>query len=959
MKRILSFLKNIHSSLIPPELKNERRKKILLYVFIYSVVASTFLTIFGQLPMFTSRNLTQIFQIGWLICLIPLIMLDYKSFLRGFGIVASLLIPFLLYCLISLAFKVSSIQYSGTILVFLSLYIFLIGHSLGKYKRANIVKLISAAYILAALIYATVVFFTKLMGYDLSNQIYAFGDKNSAGPIFIVAAILAFYLFSNRTIMHFLIKWSIFVFFVVIIALSKTRAVLVAVPMIFFILLGFDIKRPFVILLICSVLLVAIIILFAVPFLYEKVIINILFNGKRTVDEIFSGRLTQIVINMQNIKPILGSGSSYFDCMPLSFLCTYGVIGFITLLPILVMPFFICFRYWKVGDNKNNKELLLVVGILFLFNSLFEGFGFIGTGAKVFALWLMVGIFFNDGLLDFRTNPVSDLPLKAGDVFSRLKKKPFVYAFYSLLTITLLSLPLFKGITSDIGSAVVDKLPSSNVIAEYKEIKDIQIDPPVPKMYVGQRITYDIKANPIDAEDKLVHWSTGWIQDPCISVDPYSGEVTAIKVGSALLHMNRFRVGQNGVYIQYPVVSKENYVFDKFHISLEKYNKSFEHTENESIVIDEGCTSKLFYDNYYVSDESMVEYISSNPSIAKVDNGLIRALSAGTSEIYAIVRNGSTNYRSVNTITVNVESNVFVPTTSISLNWDTNNLYENVPIVLNPTFNKGASDRNYSFDISGLNCNVNENKIIFTQSGLAHIKISSLNDDSIYCEYDLQVKENRPAYFECNTKQVKIGQTKSAEQLGLHLVFDNGYKKIINDSDIVFDPSDFTNRAWSDQNGLVKDRTTIKAVKPGTIHLSFVSKIDPSIKNEFDIVCSVYTEKEYLYLSSGIGLVTLTITNAIVLFTSLFVSFKRKIWNYIIPTTISALLISIIFLVYKVTSFSIASSIMVLIALASFVITFTVLNKKAPIDIIEEPVAYIKKEISNDSQAEKLTTITI
>ena len=935
-KKLKTAIKSFNSSLLPYELKSEKRKRVLFYFSFYLIVLSTFLTIVSQFPAFTSRGITQLFQVGWAICLIPLLMLDYRRILKYLLFSLTIILPFLLYCLVALLFKISSISYGATILAFLCLFLFIIFGTFSKYKNSITTKTILMAFLVSTILYAGIVFLTKLRGYDLENQIYAFGDKNSAGPIFLSSAVIGFYIFNKRRFWCFILKWGIFIFFTIIIALSKTRSVLITLPVVLVILLIYDIKKPLISFLVLFVIIGALLLLFVVPFLRETIIVNILFNGKTDIDSIFSGRISSIAINMQHFKPILGSGGSYFDCMVLSLLCSYGIVGFISLLPLLILPFFILIKCRHSTSDSNLKSLILCFSIIFLTGALLEGFGYLGTGAKVFMLWFLVGNYSIDVLPFLRKNVLSAKYRTIEEKFLSLSKKSLISVAQvillgmSLAAISITSISIFAGKT------VVDKLPSSNPIAPYVEVKDIQIDPPVSSMCVGQRITFDVKSDPLEAEDKSVYWSTGWVSNPCISVDGYTGEVTGLRADSALLHINRFRIGPNGVYIQFPVKSLNDYVFDKAYISTHEFNKSFEHIENEEIVLDQNCTSKIFYDEYYLPDESKIEFVSTDNNVAFVENGIIRALNPGECEIKAIIH-GKTDSNSINKINVKVNSASFVPTTSINLDVE-QSWFENQEYVLSPVFNDGASDKNFSLTVSGVKNRIYENRIVFLEKGNATIEIMSDNDNTIKKTYDVIVLENLPSHFECDTKRMIIGETKNAEQLGLYLVFKNGYKKIVTEDDLFFDARDLSGRAWSDRNGLVKNRTTVKAVVSGIIKISCVSKIDNDIKETFKIVSSAYTLDQYTKLTKGVGQLAVTIVLLVSLCFFVFVDAKKKLLFFSLLYATVLCFIAVEGLLYGLTIYSIISMSMIIFVLLTITLFRLIRKDWFPILFLEEPI---------------------
>lgn len=934
--KLKALIINVNKSLLPKELLRSRRKTILFCFSLYCIVISTFLTVVSQLPAFTSKGITQIFQIGWIVSFIPLLMLDYKQILRYLFFSLILVFPFIIYCFLALLFKVNAFTYGGTIYIFLCLFLFIIFGSFSKYKSLLTTKLICLSFLVSALFYAGIVFFAKLRGSDLSNPIYAFDDKNSAGPIFITAMVIAFYLFQKKNIIHFLLRWVIFIFFTTIIALSKTRSVLIAIPPIFFILLFQNHRKPIYIFVSIVGLFTLVAVFLAIPVLREKIIIQILFNNKTDLDSIFSGRISKLVENMQMFKPFLGTGGTYFDCMVPSLLCSYGIIGMIAVLPILVLPFSVLFRYKKMCCDIATKTLLACIIIIFLTGSLLEGYGYLGPGAKVFIFWFFVGNYSTDILKrkKERRLPFYYRKLEASAI--SISKQLVLFSIQIILIFISSASILSPSLSSNIGQIIVDKLPSSNPIASYTEVKDILIDPPVSSMCVGQKITFNVISKPNDAEDKTVYWSTGWITDPIIRVDGFTGEVTANRAGGALLHIDRFRVGPNGVYIQFPVSNVNNYTFDKAYISTHKFTKSFEYTSNEQIELNNYCTAKVFYDDYYIPDPSKVEFVSTNSSIAYVEEGLIRAISPGECEITAIIH-GKEDTLSKNTISVKVNNSSFSPTTSIDLDVN-HNWHRYQQYTIHPYFNKDACDKNFTIKVSGINHKIEDNQITFLDAGNALVEVISDNDNTIRNSYKITVSENQPTHFECAAKRMIIGEVKDTEQLGIYLVFENGYKKVVTEDDLLFNPFDFTNRAWSGRNGMIKNRTTFKAVVSGNIRFTYVSKINNEVKKTFDIISSVYTQKQYDYLTNGTGQLVLTFILLIAIIFSIFVSIKKEWLLFVMLYLASVLFIIMEVLLFGVTVFF-AVSISIIASVLIIITLLRILKKRwFPVLFLEEPI---------------------
>ena len=930
------YFSSLHQSFLPNSLVEDKRKRIIFYISFYLIAFSVFLTIIGQIPFFADRRLTSLFQITWVFSFVPIAMLDYKRVIKQFLLLFIFLFPFLFYCLIALIFGIESISFSGTRVILLSSYIFFLFSVFGKYKTSSGFKLILFSYLLGATFYALSVFFGILIDQDLTSSIYAFGSKNSAGPIFMSAAIVAFYLFKKNAPLQILVRWLFIAGFITVIALSKNRAVLITVAIILFFMFYVDVKRVWLFFLVLGVTIAAIIIIFSVPYLYNTIVVNIILNNKTTADDISSGRITQIVDNISALKPVLGSGNSKFDCMPLSFLCTYGIVGLLSLLPLAFLPFLFLGKFCKQSLDSRFKAVIVMIIILFLTNSIFEDFGFFGPGAKTIIFWLLSGISYYEVEKSVFSFGFFKKLVFVENLSSRVSSNAFIFIIQAACSM-FASIFIVSSLALTTGHEIVDRLPSSNVVADYIESKDIQIKPPVESMCVNQVIKFDVESTPKNAFDKTVFWSTGWIKNPLIDVDGYSGVVKANKEGTALLHIDRFRMA-NGAYIRFPITSYDSYNFSKLYISTSEFSESFEFDSDSYLNLIVGETSNVYYDNYYLPTNNDFQFVSSDSTIAEVDSksGIIRAKKEGECKITGILNNKYHN-TSVNSVTVRVGQGKFVPVTK-EFNVDlTKPCYQYEDYEFSLDFVNNPTDQKICVEATGVEHTQKGNIFNFSGSGVAEITIRSQSNPKITKSLSLNVLENHPTHFVCDSERMTIGETKTTEDLGIRLAFSSGNEKTVTEDDLFFNPSDFKNRAWTNQNGLVKGRTTVMGVKKGTIKLSFVSKIDNNISGVFKIIVSPYSKAEYDNLSNVYGVI---LGDILICFSSTLVLFfelkKRFIYN---SCTIGFALLYLISILIKV-GFNLVSilSSTFLIAIVSAILLFRNFVHIFPVRVIEEPI---------------------
>lgn len=924
------------------ETNNISSKKSFL-VSIFLVALSIFLTIIGQVPFFSSRGITQILQIFWLFSIIPLFLFSYKLFLRNILYILCLITPFCIYLIIATVFNIPSFSFEATKLIFLMVFIFFIGFCLSKFQNSAILKLFSFSYIIGSFVYATILYFSKLKGVDISGSIYAVSSKNSAGPIFMIAIIFSLYFFDKKRPLSYILKYSISLVFLILIFMMKCRTVIAALVVMIPYFIYFTFTNNRVRLIIFAVLCSLVLLIIFVPALNQRIIHDILLNGKTEIDDIFSGRLTSITNAFNDFKPILGSGNTYIECMPLCFLTTYGILGSIFLLPILILPILILVA---IKFDRKTRFCINLLLVLFFFEWILEGFGYVGPGAKSFPLWLLSGIFigkfFEISYFDkYRNSLISK---NINHAVLKLDNKSITVALQSVL-ILLSSLSI---VTSFFGGSLAviinSKLPSSSMITDYYEPGNINIIRPVESMCSDQRITIDFKPeNEIydDMEGRISNYTDDFLDR--ISVNPERNELTGI-YGWSCFQCNVLRGKSFLSY--YMVYHKEDYVFDRIHISGHEYSRSFEHVNDENIFCGLNQYTKIYVDNYYVPDGVARVYKSTDESIAKVDDkGNIFGVSPGTCEVYVEVSNDKGKFRNINRIEVTVLSDDnYISTNFFDLDVS-GSFFQYEPVALNYIFNKNATFTDVNMEIFGTdNFTIKNNSIIFNDSGGFDIKFTSVANPSLSKCLHFEIKENRPISFTTEINRLLVGREYSSTDLGLKINYSSGNSFIVNDSDLYYDALNFSGRAWHDKNGIVKNRTTLKTVLTGSVNLTVVSKADQTIKNSFTFEVSKFELNEYNERINNISLIFITILLLLTIIYSLFVNIARKKIKYCIELLSPIIMIAILVCYYRLSILSIiVACVLEFIAIIVFVIDLFILKGK--------PLFYLNDEFVSSSDS--------
>ncbi len=920
-------MKRLIFALCSPIINNTRKTRVFFLISFFCICASVFLTIIGQIPPFSSRGLTHLFSISWLVVLLPVVLLDYRTFIKKLLLITALLAPFLLYLLIALFFKIPSYEFEGTKQILLSSYVLLISLCVGKYFTKTHKRLLLFLYYVAAVLYGIIVYVSRLRGIDVSGPMYALSTKNSTGPILLIGMFCAFYVFSKNNFINAVIRIVSLLFFVALIGLMKCRTVLIALPIIIAMIIYHQINNKIIKFSLLALLVAVPVVVFSVPQLYKTIVLDIMLNGRTNIDDIFSGRISSIVLEFQRFKPILGSGNTYLDCMPICFLCCYGIVGLFALLPFLSFPFAVLFKKSN-NESPEFKLFVILTIILFLSEFLFEGFGYIGPGARSFIFWLVVGIKYSH--VTFRLKSCSNNNVQLFDEkINRIKPATFMICTCGLAALIFNVAVGSKLFGSDINSTIVSKLPSSSVIVPYEEPGKIYLQYE-DTICVGQTIQVDFVADNKkcpDVQGNIHSWSAQ--QDQYIRINAATNSITALQTGTACFGYRIIRKNPGYAYIK--IVRPEDFAFDNIRIFGSK-------TKNVSddIIIGEGLTTKIDYDNDYIPknlpQNMEFKFFSSNTSIATIDNnGQIYATTSGECYVYAcLLVNGIAKYQSNQLRVVVKDHDSFTPLTSISLKLeDADNYYQYSKYSFELLFNDGASFTKCEFDVSGGDYVIQDNKIQFLEPNEYTLVAKSLSYSSIKSNTVIvSIFEDKPLEFSCYTNRVLVGRTYTTKELNITLNYSSGKEVLVEDDDLFKEPGDFKGRAWTETNGLIKNNSTLLLVKTGTATIKLVSCIDRKIEASFSFEVTKYTDDEIEIICQKVLYVLSLILLSLQFVLSLFIDYKYKYGKLIANT---AILIDSLIMLCVIFGFKVSAIIIYTLLFIGFnILEYFVLKNKTP-----------------------------
>lgn len=368
----------------------------------------TFFTVLSQLPQVVNAGYSSlisrvIWGVGFIIVILCNENVVVKSFIRSMLLVIAL---FAFSGIQFFTFKTSLLSTLSSCIL-LSIFILFVSEVLGQKLKKNDLEYIAKCYVIASAIMALDLLFTTLQNFDLSNVVYAYASKNSAGVILFTGFVLTMiYGFKKKkTLNNALCIGAMGIFFLTILLL-KTRAMIVCFPLVLILFIycsPFGKKTKGIIIFIS---IMAIILLLNEQ-VYDIVINQIIFNNRNhTIKDVSSGRSSQWLMLGENLKDnwAIGDGKTEQESLILTALIQYGVFmgGFIILYSLWPLVYSL-----KTIRNANNKHIfcLLCVSAVYFVDAIFEQLAPFGPGVRCFYLWLLFGVILsNNKLLEVEGN---------------------------------------------------------------------------------------------------------------------------------------------------------------------------------------------------------------------------------------------------------------------------------------------------------------------------------------------------------------------------------------------------------------------------------------------------------------------------------------------------------------------------------------------------------------------------
>lgn len=716
---------NIKSSLKKRYLES-KFQSFLSIAFYITFIFSAFAAIVFQAPTLLTLKVSSLVYVLWILCLVLLVLLDYKLFFRNFFVILLYFFPFLCYLLLSIFFHNGALQNGLTRLIIFSIVLLVIGKSLGDcFDKKIVLTGLSYSILIASIIVALNIFFLYFKTFSFSTIGYVYGSKNSAAPVLLVSSGL--FVLSSKHNVTKIFSFIILAFYSYLICAMRCRSVIICLPLVYLLLIQFSIKQKPVRYTIFALIFLLFILVFSIPYTRDLVLNKILFGNNTsssTLDNATSGRISQIVFALENSNILIGTKGTYVDCLPINFLCSYGILGMLAFLPFL---------YFSILSLKNNRfvpeKILLIV--IFVINSFFEAYGIFGPGAKTFTFWLLTGFYSNayiplSNQYDNQTHYVRDL---LNSISKKIPLTP-IFLCISFAGVTFGFLVSFTGMRS-LKESIYLKTPLSNGVIDKIEPTNVEIlGPEGDYLHVGERFQFSTSVEPISSYDKTVVWTS--FDKNLLEIDEY-GFATAKRVGNVNVHC--FCNSNTKIWAQklIKIVNPEDKI-SSIDISFEKkeyYVGNYIHFECN--LSPNYLTRNLSYE---FSDETAFDYIDSLGHFKLVKKGNYTVQSYFTNPDGTIVKS--------NLLNLSVGSSFGNPIEKISLNCP-NEVWSGSSLSIEPNFYPYTSQIDFELVVLKGDVNIDRNNIFFKTAGDVLLQIRSLNNPNIKSEkYEIHVKEDYP-----------------------------------------------------------------------------------------------------------------------------------------------------------------------------------------------------------------------
>jgi hypothetical protein len=355
---------------------------------------TTLITVFSQFPfvIYAHSSARVLMYSAWLFLFAVSLCTMGPTFLsKANSRLVYAFLAFLTYCL-TMHILMGDGYINGMYLrpVFTSIFCYMMGDLASRFLAPTHLKRLLYVYVFAVVCVAAYLYtaYFSDIGSWLEAQTYAYGAKNSIGPIIGSAIIVLAYGLAPINLARRALRLGLIASLLLVLVLLENRAGIVSLTSVYLATLLRSKERRLRHWL--PVLLFVALMVLAGPFsaaIHKSLQIRKL--GLTDANALSSGRVEQIAESGRMFlnQPLTGTGNWYVDSFPISILTEMGIVG---AMPAFAM-LFILVRSNLSGEVASLARLVKALMAFALVQCVFEGLPPFGPGVCYFLLWLLSG----------------------------------------------------------------------------------------------------------------------------------------------------------------------------------------------------------------------------------------------------------------------------------------------------------------------------------------------------------------------------------------------------------------------------------------------------------------------------------------------------------------------------------------------------------------------------------------
>ena len=275
------------------------------------------------------------------------------------------------------------------------LFIYTVSVNVAQYIKKSCLENLLIMYAFSGTIVAAFVYRTMISnGFSWTSRVYAYNSKNSVSQIILTVIFFLIYLHGRKSRFWNICMKLLIGVLVLELFMLKSRASLLGLAIILVsVLISKEYKKS------TKRIVKLLIGIFVLVFIFNEqfrvfFIDSIVLAGRDSsnLNSISSGRMDMLIDfpKLFEQKPLIGYGRYYVECMPLDALIETGILGGTLFNIVAIAPIIYAIKSYKCY-RQTIDYLLMIVGICYYINGLFEQLAPFGPGVKCYILWLLFG----------------------------------------------------------------------------------------------------------------------------------------------------------------------------------------------------------------------------------------------------------------------------------------------------------------------------------------------------------------------------------------------------------------------------------------------------------------------------------------------------------------------------------------------------------------------------------------